>query len=259
MDLLSKEYISGALKHDRKFLIKLVLGGLLTALGVHEMGYNLELSFVALIFVPAAGLFFTYLRMEANSNLIRLISIVIVAVIFGLLIKSVFLALAFFLMLEGVTSKEAVKRYQDARWIKIMQTESSCDELSNLVSGHTLFSSLPEDVCNNLAEQCSTMELDDGAVLIKQGEFNYYLFLIAKGEVDVVRNGEVIATMQAGDIVGEVSISGLGLPVADVVAKNGVLAFAFPVDAINAMATAHPPFAEKLREIGMRNVKSFQA
>lgn len=255
MDLLSKEYVSGALKHDWKFLLKLLLSGLLTALGVYEMGFNLELSFAALIFVPAAGLFFTYLRMEANSNIIRLISILITAAIFGLLIKSVFLGLAFFLMLEGATSKEAVIHYKDARWIKVMQTESSCDELSNLLSGHTLFSSLPEDICSDLTEHCSVMELDPGAVLIKHGEFNYYLFLIAKGEVEVVQGKEVIATMQAGDIVGEISVSGLGLPVADVIAKKSALAFAFPVDAINEAATAHPPFAEKLREIGMRNVK----
>jgi len=255
MDLLSKEYVCGALKHDRGFLLKLFLSGLLTALGVHEMGFNLELSFVALIFVPAAGLFFTYLKMEANSNIIRLISILVTAVIFGLLIKSVFFGLAFFLMLEGATSKEAVTRYKDARWIRVMQTEPSRDKLGNLVSGHTLFSSLPEEACKNLTEQCSVVELDPGAALIKQGEFNYYLFLIAKGEVDVVRGEEVVATMHAGDIVGEVSVSGMGLPVADVVAKNNVLAFAFPVDAIYEAAVTHPAFAKKLHEIGMRHVK----
>jgi hypothetical protein len=255
MDLLSKEYVCGALKYDRMFLLKLFLSGLFTALGVYEMGFNLELSFVALIFVPAAGLFFTYLKMEANSNIVRLISILITAVIFGLLIKSVFLGLGFFLMLEGATSKEAVTRYKDARWIRIMQTESSRDEPGNLVSGHTLFSSLPEGIRKNLTEQCSVMELDPGAILIKQGEFNHYLFLIAKGEVDVIRGKEVITTMHAGDIVGEVSVSGLGLPVADVVAKNNVLAFAFPVDVINEAAATHPPFAKKMHETGMRHVK----
>ncbi|MDQ7010850.1 MAG: cyclic nucleotide-binding domain-containing protein [Mariprofundaceae bacterium] len=252
MDLLSKEYVSGLLKHDWKFLLKLLLSGLFVALGLHELGMKLELSFVAFVFVPLAGLFFTYLKLEAPSNILRLVSIIVVAAAVGLLTKSFFLGLAALLILEGATHRESVVRHDDFKWMRIVKTEDSRENLNRLASGHTLFQTLPEKERQVLSEKCTVMELEPGAALIKQGEFNYHLYLIAKGEVDVVTDGESIASLKEGDVVGEISASGMSMPVADVIAKTRLLAFAFPVDLVNALAMTYPKFAARMHEIGMR-------
>ncbi|MFQ5581157.1 MAG: cyclic nucleotide-binding domain-containing protein [Mariprofundaceae bacterium] len=252
MDLLSKEHISGLLKHDWKFLLKLFLSGLFMAFTVYELGLKLELAFVALVFVPLGGLFFTYLKMEANTNVLRLISIAVVALVFGVLVKSYFLPVAVFLMLEGATHRRCLTRFEDFKWMKIVKTEESMDELNGIVAGHTLFRTLPEDERNSLHERCTVVELEPGTELIKQGEFNYHLYLLGKGSVDIVSDGKKVATLKAGDVVGEISASGMSMPVADVIAASNLLAFAFPIELVNALATTYPDFGRQMREIGMR-------
>jgi len=258
MDLLSKEHVSGASKHDWKLFIKLVLSGVFTALGAYDLGYNLELAFAALIFIPAGGMFFTYLKHEADSNILRWISIFVFALLFGTLIDSLYLAVAVFLIMEGSTHSTSLVRFEDTKWMRIVRAETSMDELHKLVSGHTFFHSLPEEARIHLAEKSVVMEVEPGAALIKHGEFNYYLFLLAKGEAEVIRNGELIEKLQAGNIFGEVSAAGLSLPVADVIAKSDVLAFAFPIDLISETAESYPKFSEHLREIGMQIVSKYE-
>lgn len=255
MDILSKLYLPGATKLDWKFIVKLCASGVLTAIGIFEAGMNPEFAMAALLIVPLGGLFFTFLKMEANSNITRIISIIVVALILGLWVKSIFLGLAFFLMLEGATHRECLTRYDDSKWMKVVKTADSLEELHDIVYGHTLFQSLPRNEKEGLVSKCRVLELEPGAALIKQGEFNYYLYLIAKGSVDVISDGELLASLNEGDVVGEISTIGLSMPVADVVANTDVVAFAFPVDEVNAAAREHLKFAEQMQEIGMRRIK----
>ena len=251
MDLLSKEHISGVSRHDRLFILKLVGGGIFTAFGAYKLGFNIELSFASLVFVPAIGMFFTYLKQEADSNILRWISIFIFSAIFGMLTGSYYLAIAVFLLMDGATHSKSISRCSDAKWMRIVQAESSMDQLNRLITEHSLFQSLPMKSRLSLADQSTVMEVEPGAALIKKGEFNYYLFLLAKGEAVVIRDDEEVARLHSGDIFGEVSAVGLSLPVAYVIAKNRVLAFAIPVDALWGEVSAHPEFAVALRELGM--------
>ena len=257
MDLLNKEHISGLLKHDWKFLLKLLLSGFFTALGFYELFgmEHIEFAFVTFVFVPLAGLFFTFLKLEANTSVLRVVAITMAALAVGFMSHSFFLAIASFLMLEGSTHKESLVRFDDFKWMRIVRTEDSQDDVSDMISCHTLFMKLPEEERMNLSKKCRVTELSEGAALIKQGEFNYFLYLIGKGAVDVVVDGQKVASLREGDVVGEISASGLSLPVADVVANSDVLAFAFPIDAVNEAAIAYPEFADQMREIGMRRVK----
>jgi len=259
MDLLSKEHISGVSRHDRLFILKLVGGGIFTAFGAYKLGFNIELSFASLVFVPAIGMFFTYLKQEADSNILRWLSIFVFAALFGMLVNSYYLAIAIFLLMDGATHHKSITRCDDAKWMRIVHAETSMNELSSLITGHSLFQSLPVETRHSLADQSTVMEVEPGAALIKKGEFNYYLFLLAKGEATVVRDGETITTLRSGDIFGEVSAVGLSLPVADVIAKNMVLAFAIPVDALWGAVSSNPQFAVELRELGMSVVDIEQA
>lgn len=254
VEALAYQRIFGVLKHDKKFLFKLVGSGVFTSLGLYELGFNIEFVFAALIFVPLAGLFFTFLKMEANSKALRLISIAVVAVAFGMLTKSYFLTAAFFPMLEGATHKESLVRLKDFHWVKGVQTESCQDELNKLIARHALFHTLPKKAREGLAETCNVTQLEDGDVLIRQGEFNENLFMTGKGKMDVIADGIKVATLHRGDVVGEISASGLSMPVADVVATGDVVVFALPADTINRAAEKYPKFAEAMREMGIRRI-----
>jgi len=100
----------GSLKLDWKFLVKLMLSGVFTALGIYELGLKLELAAVALIFVPLAGLFFTFLKHETENSVLRIIAIVLAAVSVWVMTGSVFLTIAFYMMLEGSTHQDCITR-----------------------------------------------------------------------------------------------------------------------------------------------------
>lgn len=103
--------IRGALRPDWKFLVKLALSGVFTALGIYEMGLKLELAAVALIFVPLAGLFFTFLKHETEKSVVRIVAIVVAAVAVWVMSGSIFLAMAFYMMLEGSTHQDCITRH----------------------------------------------------------------------------------------------------------------------------------------------------
>jgi CRP/FNR family cyclic AMP-dependent transcriptional regulator len=69
---------------------------------------------------------------------------------------------------------------------------------------------------------CSTAELEDlaglveescrpaGATLTRQGGLGLEVFVIVEGEVDITRDGVHVATLSAGDVLGELALLGAG-------------------------------------------------
>ncbi len=49
------------------------------------------------------------------------------------------------------------------------------------------------------------LELDEGEQFIQMGDFDESIFLIEAGQVEVERDGRVIGTIDAGDVVGEIA------------------------------------------------------
>ncbi len=120
---------------------------------------------------------------------------------------------------------------------------------------HALFSKLPEQVLQRLHQHGHSKTFAKGETLITQGEFNYSLFLIVSGVVSVVTDGEKVTTLQQGDVVGEISTSGLSSPVADVVAEEAVEALVFSIEEVNEIAFENEVFADTLRQIGMHRIE----
>jgi len=244
-----EKLISSVLKFDWKFLVKLFLSGLFTALGIYQhMGSEkLELALAALIFVPIIGIVFTYLKRDMSEKAVRL-TIISLATLFVLITSdlSLFLALAFFMMLDGATQKDSIKLDSAFRWTNAVAVEDAPESLSRVFSKHRLFTSIPKESCDKLLEASSFFHVDKNTKLIREGEKNTNLFFIAKGHVRVVKDGKTLAELKQGDIVGEVSASGLSLPVADVVADDRVSVFAVSLEQINEVAEVYSEFKKRL-------------
>lgn len=135
------------------------------------------------------------------------------------------------------------------------QNKLNAEHLQAMQS-HVLFSKLPEQILQHLHTDGYTETFVKGDALITQGEFNYSLFLILSGVVFVVTDGEKVTSLQQGDVVGEISTSGLSAPVADVIAEEDVQVLAFPIGEINEIAFEHEAFAETLRQIAMHRAES---
>lgn len=68
------------------------------------------------------------------------------------------------------------------------------------------FADLPEDELAAVASMASEAEIIPGQSLAAEGRIGYSLYAIESGTADVVINGETVATIGAGDVVGEMAV-----------------------------------------------------
>ncbi|MEN8672731.1 cyclic nucleotide-binding domain-containing protein [Nocardioides sp.] len=81
-------------------------------------------------------------------------------------------------------------------------------------------------------------------------------YIILDGTVSVRRDGAEIATLGAGDIVGEAAIVGHSLRTASVVATSPLQAIHFTDTDIRELIEEMPAFAEKLAAVAQSRVKT---
>jgi len=128
------------------------------------------------------------------------------------------------------------------------------EQAKSIAEAHPLFQTLPDEARSTLMDNSSLVTLPPKELLIEENEFNHHLYLLLKGTARVVMNDTEVSKLSDGDIVGEISASGLSTPIANVIAETALEALAFPIEAVNDAALANPEFAENLREIGMKRV-----
>jgi CRP-like cAMP-binding protein len=65
-----------------------------------------------------------------------------------------------------------------------------------------LFASLSKSERQRVASS-DEVDLGEGKVLVKEGEFAYEFFVIETGRAEVVRSGQHVADLNPGDFLGE--------------------------------------------------------
>jgi CRP-like cAMP-binding protein len=88
-----------------------------------------------------------------------------------------------------------------------------------------------------------------GQLLFEQGSVPFELFLIETGEVEVLRDGELLATLGSGEVVGEIAILTRQRRMASVRARTAVVALALHATAFADLAAEMPEFADELRAL----------
>jgi CRP-like cAMP-binding protein len=83
-----------------------------------------------------------------------------------------------------------------------------------------LFADLPLDQRASVARACDTLEVDEGTVLVREGDFGHAVSAIRSGTANVVHEGAVIATLRPGDYFGEIAVMSRGRRSASVVATT---------------------------------------
>ena len=69
-----------------------------------------------------------------------------------------------------------------------------------------LFAGLARDEQERVASVSRSLALRVGEVVVNEGEFAFDFYALAGGGADVVRAGERIATLRAGDVFGEMGV-----------------------------------------------------
>jgi CRP/FNR family transcriptional regulator, cyclic AMP receptor protein len=83
-----------------------------------------------------------------------------------------------------------------------------------------LFATLSADQRASVAGACEELVVDEGTVLVREGDFGHAVFAIRSGTAEVVQDGAVINRLGPGDYFGEVAVMSGGRRSASVVATS---------------------------------------
>jgi CRP/FNR family transcriptional regulator, cyclic AMP receptor protein len=111
------------------------------------------------------------------------------------------------------------------------------------------FSSLSDEELDRLANVVGEVSIDEGEELVRAGTSPYQMFAIEEGEVEVKRDGETIATIGPGELVGERGVVKRGLRNASAVATGPVRAIFLTADQVRKLRRDHPEVEERLQSI----------
>jgi CRP-like cAMP-binding protein len=122
------------------------------------------------------------------------------------------------------------------------------DEMSleDQLAAMPLFAGLTPDQVDEVAGTVLDRRVKAGKPVIKAGNWGHELVLVLAGEVEVLRDGQVVATLGPGDHVGEAAVLDDSRRNATVVAKTSVVIGAIDTGMFRALLRDIPVLAERL-------------
>ena len=119
--------------------------------------------------------------------------------------------------------------------------------IDELLAEVPLFAGLSKRELREVGSLASRVRVPEGSTLAHQGKPGREFLVVLDGTVDVLIDGQVVATCGAGDFFGEIALLEHGPRTASVVARTDVV-----VDVINraeftTLLADHPQIADSLR------------
>jgi CRP-like cAMP-binding protein len=115
-----------------------------------------------------------------------------------------------------------------------------------------LFGELDQHDLSHAAAWLRDVHLQPGELLMEEGTLPYEIFVLEEGSVEVLRGEERIATLGAGEVVGEMGLMVQERRMATVRAITEVRAVALHADDLEAMTEQMPEIVEQLHAIAER-------
>ena len=112
-----------------------------------------------------------------------------------------------------------------------------------------LFADLSDDELRRVAPFANEVVVHPGHRLVKQGEFAYDFFVIEAGTAEVLRDGEHVTDLEAGDFFGEIGLLEKDLRNADVVAKTDMQLVTLSGWDLRRLARSAPQVVEQIRAV----------
>jgi CRP-like cAMP-binding protein len=119
-----------------------------------------------------------------------------------------------------------------------------------------LFGELDHHDLSQLMRWVREVVFADGDLLFEQGSMPHELFVIEEGSVEVARDGQTVAMLGPGEVVGEMGLLKLERRWASVVAAGHVTAVALGADDLSSMSEEMPELADRLRETMLRRERA---
>ena len=112
-----------------------------------------------------------------------------------------------------------------------------------------VFSSASDDELEQLARSAEVSSVEEGETIVWAGTWPYQLFAIEEGSAEVRRDGEVVAELGPGDVIGETGVLKRGLRNADVVATSGTQLIFFTHTQVKQMRKESPELGDRLQAL----------
>jgi CRP/FNR family cyclic AMP-dependent transcriptional regulator len=109
------------------------------------------------------------------------------------------------------------------------------------------FADLPRRQLARVSALADEVERPAGTVLAHQGDHGGEAFVVAEGTVAVVREGEDLAVLGSGEVLGELALLDHTRRSADVVARTPVRLLVFGVRDFQQLLDAFPGMAARIR------------
>lgn len=102
----------------------------------------------------------------------------------------------------------------------------SGDARTALVRGVSLFAGADEALIESISRIATEVEFPAGRTIARQGEPGNGMFVVVRGRVRVVRDGQPVATLGPGEWFGELAVLDRGARVASVIADEPTVCLA---------------------------------
>jgi CRP/FNR family cyclic AMP-dependent transcriptional regulator len=120
-----------------------------------------------------------------------------------------------------------------------------------------LFSDCSKRELGHVAKVGHEIQVEAGTVLAEQGTMGREAFVILEGDVAVKRGGRKIATLGAGDVVGELSLLDHGPRTATIECETDADLFVLETSAFHEVLTNHPTISLKLLATLSERIREF--
>lgn len=134
----------------------------------------------------------------------------------------------------------------------MQQQEAS--EFTFEITKQPLFQQLPVDAVAQICAQGVVRIYKGGDVLISEDETNSSLFLILRGRARVLMNGTEVGIIEDNEIIGEISVSRLSLPLASVIAIDEMTTVIFPAIEIQDLMLKYEAFGKAMKSMALARI-----
>ncbi len=118
-----------------------------------------------------------------------------------------------------------------------------------LLRSTPIFAPLPGTALEHISTRLVPLQLEPGAVIVRQGEPGDRFYIVAEGDVDVSADGKTIAELGPGGYFGEIALIRDTPRTATATARTPVVLYALERDDFLASVTGHPASAEAAEQV----------
>ena len=112
-----------------------------------------------------------------------------------------------------------------------------------------LFEGLDEEALRTVSKVAQEVSVQEGAELVREGDYSYDLTIIDEGQAEVHHDGQVVATLGPGDVFGEAGVLSKSVRNADVRASTPMRLITLTGWDLRKLRKRFPPLEQRLNDL----------